>query len=290
MYEIVDEQKESSVNAEIKPRLGSFDLTMIVVGLVIGMGIFSTPHEVAVSAQVPFIYFLAWITGGVVSFLGALTFAEIGSRYPAAGGFYKIFSHCYHPAFAFMVNWITVISNAASTAVVAIFGAEYIYPLIMPGWEHDTAVRTITTVAIIILYGINFLGIKVSAKFLNVLMLIKISLLVLLISAIFIPHGTSVAAGPPAFATQSMLKAFFLCFSSVFFTYGGYQQTMNFGSDVARPSRTLPRAIFMGMGLVLLLYLSVNYSYVHVLGFSKLQSSATPAADVAGLLFGNEKP
>src|ERR1051326_1286846 len=287
MYEILDKERESVPNAEIKPRLGTFDLTMIVVGLVIGMGIFSTPHEVAVSAQIPLIYFLAWITGGVVSFLGALTFAEIGSRYPAAGGFYKIFSHCYHPAFAFMVNWITVISNAASTAVVAIFGAEYIYPLIMPGWEHDMAVRTITTVAIVVLYGINFLGIKVSAKFLNVLMLIKISLLALLISAIFIPHGTSAAATAPAPDPQSMIKAFLLCFSSVFFTYGGYQQTMNFGSDVASPSRTLPRAIFMGMGLVLLLYLAVNYSYVHVLGFSKLQASSTPAADVAGMIVGN---
>jgi APA family basic amino acid/polyamine antiporter len=116
----------------IKPKLSQFDLTMIVVSLVIGMGIFRTPVEVAQKAQIPTIFFAAWIMGAVVSLFGALTFAEIGSRYPVAGGFYRIFSHCYHPGFAFMVNWMTVISNAASTASVAIIGAEYIDPILFP--------------------------------------------------------------------------------------------------------------------------------------------------------------
>ncbi len=110
----------------ITPRLRFFDLTMIVVSLVIGIGIFRTPSIVAVKAGTPFIFFTAWILGGVVSTCGALTFAEIGSRYPAAGGFYKIFSHCYHPAYAFMLNWSLVIVNAASSVGVALVGAEYI--------------------------------------------------------------------------------------------------------------------------------------------------------------------
>jgi APA family basic amino acid/polyamine antiporter len=131
----------------IKPKLGLFDLTMIVVSLVIGMGIFRTPVEVANKAVIPEIFFVAWIGGAVISFFGALTFAEIGSRYPVAGGFYRIFSHCYHPAFAFMVNWMTVISNAASTASVAIIGAEYIQPILLSadgscvGYSHHHAFR-----------------------------------------------------------------------------------------------------------------------------------------------------
>lgn len=280
----------AETTSEIKPRLGSFDLTMIVVSLVIGMGIFSTPHEVADKAGIPLIFFLAWFTGAVVSFIGALTFAEIGSRYPAAGGFYKIFSHCYHPAFAFMVNWITVISNAASTAGVAIMGAEYIYPLLLPGWEHDTAVRLITISAIVFLFIINFMGIRVSAKLLNVLMIIKISLIVFLVSAIFLPHTPHAeAALAPAsiMSGTDMLKAFMLCFIPVFFTYGGYQQTMNFGSDIENPSRNMPRAIFMGMGIVLVLYLGVNYAYYNVLGFEKLSHTSTLAADMAQAVFGD---
>ncbi|HMI68126.1 MAG TPA: amino acid permease, partial [Cyclobacteriaceae bacterium] len=163
----------------IKPKLSLFDLTMIVVSLVIGMGIFRTPVEVAQKSILPEIFFLAWTLGAIVSLFGALTFAEIGSRYPVAGGFYRIFSYCYHPAFAFMVNWMTLISNAASTAIVAIIGAEYINPLLFPGLEGDLAVRITTVSAIILLYGINMLGIKMSARVLNVLMIIKISLVVL---------------------------------------------------------------------------------------------------------------
>src|SRR5580704_17253832 len=101
---------------------------MIFVGLVIGMGIFRVPSEVAQKALIPLVFFCAWVTEAIVSFIGALTFAEIGSRYPVAGGFYKIFSHCYHPCLAFMVNWIVVISNAGATASVALMGAEYIAP------------------------------------------------------------------------------------------------------------------------------------------------------------------
>ena len=275
------------IENKIKPQLGSFDLTMIVVSLVIGMGIFSTPHEVAVFARVPMIFFLVWATGALVSLFGALTFAEIGSRYPAAGGFYKIFSHCYHPAFAFMVNWITVISNAASTAGVALMGADYIAPLLLPDLDPIVAGRLITITTICFLFVINFLGIKVSAKMLNGLMLVKIGLLLFLIFAIFSPHEVpQQTALPKDLSSGDWWKAFALCFVPVFFTYGGYQQTMNFGSDINNPSRTMPRSIFMGMGIVFVLYLSVNYAYYHVLGFEHLQHSKTLAADVANVVLG----
>jgi APA family basic amino acid/polyamine antiporter len=260
---------------------------MIVVSLVIGMGIFRTPVDVAQKAQVPLIFFAAWTVGAIASLCGALTFAEIGSRYPVAGGFYRIFSHCYHPCFAFMVNWMTVISNAASTASVAIIGAEYINPLILPGISHDVGVRITTIVSIIILFGVNLSGIKMSARVLNVLMIIKISLIVLLILAIFIAPSPAVTAARSFDAGEGgMLNAFWLCFVPIFFTYGGYQQTINFGSDVPNASRTLPRAIFFGIAIILSLYLLVNFSYVRVLGFEGLKNSNALAADMAGLILG----
>ena len=261
---------------------------MIVVSLVIGMGIFRTPVEVAQKAELPFIFFAAWIIGAIVSLFGALTFAEIGSRYPAAGGFYRLFSHCYHPAFAFMVNWMTVISNAASTASVAIIGAEYILPLILPQIEHTLGMRIITLSSIALLFGINMLGIKMSARILNGLMLIKISLIVLLIVAVFVAP-TAPSATPPATAltNSDMLKAFWLCFIPVFYTYGGYQQTMNFGGDIFNAKRTMPHAILFGITIILSLYLLVNISFFRVLGFDGLKTSTTLAADVAGVLLGS---
>jgi APA family basic amino acid/polyamine antiporter len=202
----------------IKPKLGQFDLTMIVVSLVIGMGIFRTPVEVAQKAVIPEIFFVAWILGAIISLFGALTFAEIGSRYPVAGGFYRIFSHCYHPGFAFMVNWMTVISNAASTASVAIIGAEYVQPLLLPNMKPDLAIKIITLSSMGVLYGINMIGIKMSARILNVLMIIKIALITLLIVAVFAAPPPAESATPASLSSPDWIKAFWLCFVPVFFT------------------------------------------------------------------------
>jgi APA family basic amino acid/polyamine antiporter len=260
---------------------------MIVVSLVIGMGIFRTPVEVAQKAGIPEIFFIAWILGAIVSLFGALTFAEIGSRYPVAGGFYRIFSHCYHPGFAFMVNWMTVISNAASTASVAIIGAEYVQPLLLPAMEPDFAIKIITLSSMVILYGINMMGIKMSARILNVLMMIKIALIALLIAAVFAAPAHVEPTSSSSLSSPDWLKAFWLCFVPVFFTYGGYQQTMNFGGDIPNAAKTMPRAIFYGIAIILTLYILVNFSYFRVLGFEGLKNSNTLAADVARVLLGD---
>ncbi len=275
----------------IKPKLRTFDFTIIVISLVIGMGIFRNPSQVALKAEIPSVFFAAWITGAIISFIGALTFAEIGSRYPAPGGFYKIFSHCYHPAFAFMVNWVTVISNAASTGLVAMMGSAYIAPLLLPGWKEEQAVAFISIGSIFVIYFVNLLGITISSKTLNGLMFIKMGMLLLLISMIFVaePAPETRMAGVSAYLPASdWLRAFTLSFIPVFFTYGGYQQTMNFGGDVHEPSSTMPKGIFIGMLLILFFYLGVNYSCYRVLGFTHLQQTTTLAADMTGSLFGLE--
>jgi APA family basic amino acid/polyamine antiporter len=272
----------------IKPKLGVFDLSIIVISLVIGMGIFRTPSEVASKAGTPEIFFLAWIVGAIISLFGALTFAEIGSRIPTAGGFYKLFSICYNPVFAFMVNWITVISNAASTAAVAIMGSAYIAPLLLPGTEESLSTLIVTIGTVFILLIINLLGIKISAMVLNGLMIIKIGLILVLISCMFVVFGeeSTTTISKPLLVESDPLKAFIMCFIPVFFTYGGYQHTINFGSDIANPSRTLPKSIFIGIAIILVLYLTVNFSYFSVLGFDKLASTKTLASDMISVLFG----
>lgn len=276
------------LNKHIKPQLRTFDLTIIVISLVIGMGIFRTPSEVAAKAGTVEIFFLVWLAGAVVSLFGALTFAEIGSRFPVAGGFYKIFSHCYTPAFAFMVNWITVISNAASTAAVGIMGSAYLAPLIFPD-SIETGTQIIAICMVLMLMGLNLWGIKISMLVLNTLMLIKIALLLLLISCVFFVSSQIVE--PDSIARSALqhhdpLKAFILCFTPVFFTFGGYQQTMNFGGDVRNPAKTMPRAIFYGIATILILYIAVNFSYFSVLGMEELASTKTLAADVAKVIMG----
>ena len=268
----------------ISPTLSRIDLTFIVIGLVIGMGVFRTPAEVARIAGTPTVFYAAWLAGGLISMIGAFVFSEIGGRHPRAGGFYELFSHCYHPAFAFMVNWITVISNAASSALVALIGSDYVAPLLFPNSPNARIYIALTST--LILFVVNWKGMKIGSRLLNGLMVLKLSLIVLVISTIFfLPMNASVPAVAPS---QDAIPwyAFLLCFTPVFFTYGGYQQTMNFGGDARNASRLLPRAIITGMVIVLVLYLSIGFAYHHALGFDGLAHTQTPAADIVGKLFG----
>lgn len=273
----------------ITPKLTRFDLSMIVISLVIGMGIFATPGEVAISSSNPFLYFGAWFFGGAVSLCGALTFAEIGARYPTTGGFYKVFSYCFHPAFAFMINWILVISNAASVAAVALIGAEYINPVIMPAsLQNDLGIKIMTITSVLILYIINFLGIKMSARTQNVLTIFKISMILILCTAVFKSHitpGDYTVIVPPD-DNKYNLSAFGISLVAVFFTYGGYQQTINFGGDIINAKTNIPKAIFTGMITVIFLYLLINFAYYSVLGIKGLQHKTALAATLAGAIFG----
>ena len=276
---------------------------MIVVSLVIGMGIFRTPVNVAKAVDTPFIFFAVWIAGGLIALCGALTYAEIGSRLPVTGGYYKVFSYAYHPSIAFGVNCLILVSNAASLAGVALVGAEYIMGVLMPeskdaSWLKDPAhsqhIQTIQIViaisAIIIFYGVNLLGLKMSARAQNVLTIVKISMIVLLITPLFFAtHTTPLItatnhAVSPVF--KEYLRAFGIGLVAVSFTYGGYQQTINFGAEVNQPKKNIPRGIFFGIFIIIALYLIINYAYVRVIGFEELKNSKNIAAIMASKIFG----
>ena len=270
----------------IKPRLSRFDLTMIVISLVIGMGIFKTPGEVAARAGSAYLFFGAWIFGGLVSLCGALTFAEIGARYPTAGGFYKVFSYCYHPAVAFMINWVVVISNAASVAAVALVGAEYINPFIMPaGVKASTGIAITSISVVLVLYVVNFLGIKMSARLQNVLTACKVLMILVLCTVVFKNHAVPVAVKVIPHS-GSIITAFGLSLVAVFFTYEGYEQTINFGSDSINAKTNIPKAIFWGMGTIIALYLAINFAYYKALTMGGLQGNNQLAAKLAGIIFG----
>lgn len=280
----------------IKPKLSRFDLTMIVVSLVIGVGIFQTPAAVAKSAGQPEIFFAAWIFGGVIAICGALTFAEIGSRMPVAGGFYKLFSYSYHPAYAFMLNWAGIIINAASATAVGIVGAQYLRPIIFSAdAQTETNMRIIVIAITLLLYVLNFIGIKSGARTQNVLSGIKIVMILVFCCGVFLPgsHPDFIPSywscdgqikNPQGF---DMVKAFGVCLISVFFTYGGYQNTVNFGADIKDAKKNLARSIFWGIGIVIILYLLFSYTCYHLLNFDFLQCVDLPAGAVAKRMFGD---
>ena len=270
----------------IKPRLGFFDLTMIIVSMVIGVGIFKTPAIVAEKAGSPLLFFLAWAIGGIISLFGALTFAEIGSRMPVAGGFYHVFSKTYHPAFAFMLNWSQVVINAGSAVGVALVGAEYIHPIMPRLLQFDAKVTALLSISILFVF--NFLGIKTGSRVQNILSMIKIGMILVFCFGIFMHSVPSVPGNDEAVnPTLNPLMALGIGLISVFYTYGGYQQTINFGADVALPEKNLPRSIITGITIVIALYLCLNLAYVNVLGFENLQGKGLIASELAGKLFGS---
>ena len=280
----------------IQPKLRFFDLTMIIVSMVIGIGIFRNPSIIAQSAGSEGIFFLAWIVGALVSICGALTFAEIGSRFPVAGGYYKMFSICYHPAMAFMLIWTYILLNAGSTAAVAFTGAQYITPVILPAsLQNPSGEKLMFFFIVVILFFLNYLGIRMGARTQNVLTMVKIMLMLVFISAIlFIPAqtshggpGTTGAIQTPANSASDFFKALGISLIAVYFTYGGYQNTANLGADVQSPQKTVPRSILLAIGIIFLLYFALNIVYVRVLGFTNVQHSPLIAADLGKVLFGN---
>jgi APA family basic amino acid/polyamine antiporter len=269
-----------------KQKLNLFSITMIVVGLVIGMGIFRTAATSAKDAIDPSVYFTAWILGGCIALCGALTYAEIGSRYPVTGGYYKVFSYAYHPSIAFAINCIILISNAASLSSVALIGSGYITKLFPQVAWTDIDKALISSAAIIIFYGVNLMGLRMSARAQNVLMIIKIAMIAVLILALVFPHETPVQAAVDNTRQMGWIQSLGVSLIAVSFTYGGYQQTINFGNEVDRPARNIPRGIFIGIVMIIILYLLVNLSYYTIVGFSNMKGEREIAYVVMDRTFG----
>jgi APA family basic amino acid/polyamine antiporter len=275
------EQRQSQIRA----RLSTFDTAMVVFSLVVGIGIFRTPAIVASTAGDTFLFFAAWIAGGFISLIGALTFAEIGSRYPRAGAYYGVVADCYNPTLAFMLNWAQTLMQGAGAAGVAFIGADYLAPVLLPPqWHTPHASLALACGTMLLLLILNYRGVKLGAHAQNVLSMLKIAMIVgLAISALLLAPAVHVIE--PANTAPSGLR-FASALIPCFYAYGGYQMTMNLGADVKGARRHFPVAITVGMLTVVALYLLLNLAYESVLGISAVATSKLVAAALARATFG----
>jgi APA family basic amino acid/polyamine antiporter len=175
---------------------------------------------------------------------------------------------------------------------VALIGAGYISKVLIGPETANWIKVAIAMGAIFLFYGINLLGLRMSAKTQSVLMLIKIGMILLLIFSLFYPGAYAENTLPQTNAApvswQSWISSFGICLIAVSFTYGGYQQTINFGSEVSNASKNIPRSIFIGIAVIILLYLTVNIAYYKVVGFENMKSTGEIASVVVGKMFGPE--
>ena len=273
-----------------KNKLNLVDISLIVVSLVIGMGIFRNPASVAATSGTSSIFFLLWLAGGLIALCGALTYAEIGQRLPAMGGYYKVFAQCYHPSVGFSVNAIILISNAASLAVVALIGADYVSDLLY-GKPSGVVFNTgVAIVAVAMFFVVNLFGLKTSSRTQNVLIIIKVGLVVLLIASIFKgviiePHGYDQTSPIYTLDNNSAITLFLISLIPVCFAYGGYQQTINFGGEV-KDTRIIPKGIIIGIIIVIALYLLINVAYTQVIGYDKMKNASAIGALLCEAWFG----
>jgi APA family basic amino acid/polyamine antiporter len=261
---------------------------MVVIGGIIGAGIFITPHIVAERLDTPMLVLGAWAMGGAIALAGAFSYAELGAIYPRAGGQYVYLRDGLHPLAGFLYGWaLLLVIESGAIAAVAITFATYALQLV---GGPDGARVPLAVAAIAVLSVVNYLGVKPGSRVLNVLVVLKVAALAILIGAGCFAAGhpgwwsESRAAAAPA--VTSTLVAFGAAMVPILFTYGGWQSANYVGEEIANPKKNLPLALVAGTIAVVVIYLAVNVVYLRALGLNGLAATAAPAADAARRMFG----
>jgi len=262
--------------------LGLFDATMLVMGGIVGSGIFINPYVVAQRVHTPSLILTAWILGGAVGVGGAFIWAELAATMPEVGGQYAYLRDAYHPAVAFLYGWVLLlVIQTGGMAAVSITFARYFLEL--TGWHvRDWAVAT---VALATLTLINCLGVKTGGRTQSVLMVVKIvAIAVLIIGGWTLTHkhaDLSLAARQPW-----SLTSFGTAMVPVLFAYGGWQTANFVAAEVKDPRINLPRGLLLGVLGVVVLYLGVNWVCLRSLGPQGLAATTTPASAVMKMALG----
>lgn len=263
-------------------KLTLFDATMLVMGSIIGVGIFFKPHGVASLVPEAGPYFTMWILGGVAALAGAFTFAELAASIPRTGGWYVFLREGFGPMAAFLFAWvILLVTSTGASASVAEFGAQRLETLL--GFEDESALRRrlIAAAMILAITGVAWSGVKSAAVVQNLCMVAKLVAIFAFVFASLALFGEpALRAEPTVLPEEPLVRRMVAASLPVLFTYGGWQLVTYIAPNVDRPQRTLPLAIVFGVAGVCVVYLLFNLAFVRVLGMGALSESR----DVAALL------
>jgi APA family basic amino acid/polyamine antiporter len=263
-------------------RLGLFDATMLVMGGIVGSGIFINPYVVAQQVHTPALILGAWIFGGIIGIGGAFIWAELAATLPEVGGQYAYLREAYHPAVAFLYGWVLLlVIQTGGMAAVSITFARYFVELTglqIPDW-------IIATTALAVLTLVNCLGVKFGGRTQSGLMVMKIAAIAALVIAGAVLAGHHVTVTTPA-ERDSSLTSFGAAMVPVLFAYGGWQTANFLAAEVKEPKKNLPRGLLLGVLGVVVLYLAVNWVCLRALGPQGLAATSTPATAVMRLALG----
>ena len=302
---IPDVQKEKT---GLVRQLGLFDTTMIIIGIVIGSGIFLTTGLMAKGIPSASLILLAWLFGGLHALAGALAYGELGAAMPRAGGQYVYLREAYGPFCGFLFGWVSF--TMYLTGIIAALGvgfaeyAGYFVPSLgmanvlfetevaLPGWTFDYALSAghFTALALIVcLAVVNYRGVALSKYITNVSSVIKIAAL-----GLFILFGLWNGTGqpfdyritPPEIDFGQLVVAFGVALIAVAWSFAGWEEVSFVAGEVRQPARNLPRALFLGTAGVTVLYLLVNYVYLKTLPVTEMAGVVRVGEAAANVLFG----
>jgi basic amino acid/polyamine antiporter, APA family len=289
----------------LRRELNLFGAVSMIVGIVIGSGIFLGVNRVAAGAGSPSLIALAWLLGGLLTLMGALTYAELGAMFPRAGGAYVFIRESLGRFPAFLLGWTAFTVNlAGSAAALAVIFAEQLNRLkpagfgpLWPG-APDASIKATAAALILLVATINWFGLRLGGNVQKAFTVLKATLMVGLAAVCLFFAGEAATpdvgfleeARIPGTATAdgASLAGFFgLAMVAVFFAYDGWTNVVTVGSEIRNPSRNLPRAMLLGVLGVAALYMLVSFGYLNVLGFEGFATSqSTVASDAAGVVFG----
>jgi len=271
--------REARSSRSTRRQLGLFDATMIVMGGIVGSGIFRNPSVVAHQVHTPFLILGVWVLGGMLAMCGAFIWAELATRLPEAGGQYAYLREAYHPAVAFVYGWVLLlVTQTGGMAAVAITFAAYFRELSGIRWNESA----LGAAALLGLTAINCFGARAGSNVQSALMLMKTAAIAAMVLLGLAMGGGTIHPLPLLDRPVSLglLGAIGAAMIPVAFAYGGWQTATFVAGEMRDPARDLSRGLVMGVLGVVVLYLSVSSVCLKVLGPEGLDRTATPASDV----------
>jgi amino acid transporter len=257
-----------------KPALAFFDAVALIVGIVIGAGIFETPALVAANAGNEVVVLVAWLVGGGMSLLGALCYAELATAYPHAGGNYYYLMRAFGKGVAFLFAWarMTVIQTGSIALLAFVFG-DYASQLFRLG---DYSPSLYAALVISILTGLNIVGVqqgKWMQNWLTAATLLGL-LLIVVVGLVASPSALIVSESPTTQGTSGLVMIF------VLLTYGGWNEATYISAELRDVRRNMSRSLLVSIGIITGMYLLINLAYIQGLGLARMASSEAVAADL----------
>ncbi len=284
----MSEQRISKSPGEpLARQLGLWDATAIIMGIIIGAGIFRVPAAVAGFVPTGGAILLAWLIGGLLALCGALCYAELAAAMPITGGDYVYLREGYGKWLGFLFGWTKLwVVRTGSIAGIAFVFAEYIGYLV--ALSH-TGMKIVAIVAVLLLTGVNTIGLRHGSNIQNLFTALKILAIASIIAlGLMLEGGSTAHFSPlwPASVGKNFLGGFGLALIFILWTYGGWNEATYVAGEVRQPEKTLPRSLVLGISGIIVLYLLINCVYLYVLPLEQMQESPTVAADVLERLVG----